>query len=1658
MTSSRSGDIAIIGMACLFPQAPDLQSYWRNIISKRDGITDPTVSGDVDGMYDPQSNDDTHLYCKRGGYLGKLASFEPLGFGIMPKAINAGEPDQWLALKVCRDALNDAGYRDAIPERNRTAVVLGKGNYLNRGNAAVVQRGAFIEQMLEVLRHLHPEYTEGELQRIRLELKTQLPSFDADTVPGLIPNIVAGRIANRLDLMGPAYTIDAACASSLVAVDLGAQYLASHECDLAVAGGVHVTTQLQIRQVFCRLGALSRAETIRPFDRKADGTLIGEGVGALILKRLPDAVRDGHRIYAVVKGLGVASDGRGLSVTAPRLQGEVLALERAYNKAGIEPRSIALIEAHGTGTPVGDATEVAAIMQVLGKRARPLPWCALGSVKSMFGHLMPAAGMAALIKTALALYHKTLPATMNVTEPLNDFQSPDCALVLNTETRPWVHANLPSPRRAAVNAFGFGGINAHAILEEAPDPVSTRRKQLLFAWDSELFVFSGMDRADLHSAMNRFREFLNDASGGDLKDLAFTLNTGESGGDCKLAIVASSHADLKSKIDKALMRLSEPSCRQIRDPQGVYYFERRLAQEGKLAFVFPGEGSQFPGMLSDLCMIFPEVMNQFDLADRAYTQAGADILPSEFIFPASGLTEKDAALAKQRLWGMDGAISAILTANSALFELLTNLGIRPDCVLGHSTGEFSAMMASGMLDLDCLQNQLQFGEDLYRVYISSARESNVDVSLLAVGTDSQTVEEVLNKTGGLVLIAMDNCPLQTVISGDPDSVERAMRELQSRGVICEGLSFNRPYHTPAFSSFIEPLRKLLSRWVVNPPAVPAYTCATKTWFPSELDEIRNVAAEQWVRPVAFRETVEAMYADGVRIFVEVGARGNLSSFILNTLRGRAFLALPTAPENKSSITALHHLLGILSAQGLTLELDHLYSQRDPQKIQLKGAPATDPNLKHAVPIPISLDWPVVQISRQRGTALRHNSALPAAAGRAEAPQRTAQEIAPLALPEQNTMRLPGSALNGGTRVLATEPKVKAVMSTHLQTMDKFLVLQQDLMRNYLSRKGSAAPPTFTEASANGRNQPSDLALPIEKPPAKSNAHGAGQDLSNKPLISAVPSIIPGKRAIAECVLDVSEHIYLKDHTFARDISAIDPTANGLPVQPLTMSLEFMAETASLVANGPALIAIKNVRAQKWIVPESGPILLSATAELSSREKGEVFVRMYEISPNPTDSPQPRAWAVEASFQFATQYPTAPSVQIPTSGAEPSKWPEGRVYKDAMFHGPVFRGVRSIDWVEDKEIQGTLSVPVRSHLLASDANPQFLLDPVLLDAAAQTIGVWVQTRSPDHLFFPFFIKQISFFAAPLEPGETAKSLARLKNTDNDQLSADLAVIFADGRVCLQIESWTNRRFRIPARYQRFWLAPAQSYLSEVWQASGLEMRRLDSTLLPVGILEIGGGIWGRTLAHSVLSRSEEQFWKSTNFSESRRIEWLCGRIAAKDAVRRYVRDRYGLTLCPADIEIWPDDKGRPRIRGAWVDRVPVPPAVSISHSGEFVAAAAVDGFESVGIDIEPITRLAKLKSGDHEFLLSPKESSILAALPARHDAIWRLRAWCAKEAAAKALGCGLGSGFLSLAIENIDASSGAFVIHSAESSCNLQVSTAVDQELVIATCLQKKEQI
>ena len=1074
--------VAIIGMACLFPGAADVDAFWANVLAKVDSVSDPPPgSWDTSIHYDPDSTDSDRIYAKRGGYIAHMATFDPLKHGIPPSAVG-GEPDQWLALDIARRALDDAGYADlAADVRHKTAVILGRGALPNVGSLTAIQHGLIVSQTLEIVKRLNPELPPERLEAIRTALRASLPDFGPDTAPGFVANLIVGRIANRLDLMGSNLTVDAACASSHMAIEIGISQLRNRTADLVLAGGSHVSTPVPMLGLFSQLGALSRAERIRPFDKDADGTLLGEGIGMVVLKRLAEAERDGDRIYSVIRGVGVASDGKAVGVMAPRVEGEELAIRRAYELANVPPDSVELIEAHGTGTIVGDQVEIQALGRVLGKRQTALPTIALGSVKSMIGHLVPAAGIAAIIKTSLALYHKMLPPTLNVDEPNPEFALAESPLYINTSLRPWINGR-DHPRRAGVSAFGFGGVDAHVVLEEHTAADSQRPLDHLPAWETEVVAITADTRIELAeraAALGRQVEALAGRRRPPrLQDVAYSINRAASidGTSAVLGVVAGSLSDLQFKLTRAADRLSDPTRTRIKEASGIFYTDDPLAGRGKVCFLLPGEGARYENMLADLCVSLPMVRETFDTADRYFRERGRPIVPSDYVFPRSTFTDDERQSAQRMLADMDNAVSAVLIADEALLRVMDALGVRADGVVGHSVGEFAALRAAGVLGNEADGAEMGF----YDMLVEAGRPRPVEdgivpATLVAIGGGRDDVESMID--GRSAQVVADNCHHQVVVAVDTERLEGLLESVKQRGMLAERLPFDRGYHTAQFTPLASRLRAALGKLQLHEPAVPVYSCATGRPYAGD---IAALASEQLARPVEFRRTIEQMHDDGYRIYIEVGPRGSLTTFVEDILRGREFTAVAVNQARLSGVSQLNQAMAMLAAEGVMIDVELVHRHRGSREVDLESA-AVESETSSAVLLP--LGFPAMTLNTEAvglqsvGSAAIVSSDAPAR--RSEVPSDSG-DAAPPTVP---------ALVNGDLAEVTTR---------FLETMDHFLEVQQQVMLQHLAATGGHSssldghlPALDRHASAlDGHASALDGRLPAVHGRSSSGGNGA----------------------------------------------------------------------------------------------------------------------------------------------------------------------------------------------------------------------------------------------------------------------------------------------------------------------------------------------------------------------------------------------------------------------------------------------------------------------------------------------------------------------------------------------------------------------------------------
>ncbi|MGH3965972.1 MAG: beta-ketoacyl synthase N-terminal-like domain-containing protein, partial [Pseudonocardiaceae bacterium] len=1014
-------DVAIIGMGCLLPKAPTLDAYWQNILDKVDAITEiPADRWDWQQYFDPDPKAPDKIYSRWGGFLDKIP-FDPVRYGMPPTSLRSIEPMQLLTLEAVRAALDDAGYLDRPFPRQQTGVVLGAGGLGDLGNQYSVRSA-----LPAVVGAVAPD------------VLAALPTWTEDSFPGILPNVAAGRVANRFDFGGINHTVDAACASSLAAVYLAVRELEAGTADVMIAGGADTMQSPFGYLCFSKTPALSPRGRCRPFDASADGIVISEGIGIVVLKRLADAERDGDRIYAVIKGIGGSSDGRDKGLTAPRPEGQALALERAYAKAGFSPATVGLIEAHGTGTVVGDRTEVQTLTRFFGAAGAPPQGCAIGSVKSMIGHTKGSAGVAGLIKVTLGLHHKVLPPTLGVERPNTTAGFAAGPFYVNSESRPWLRTPDSPPRRAGVSAFGFGGTNFHLAVEEYADDYLPNAAAPVQAWPSELFCWTAGSHAELAENLDALEHALNAAGAQPaLRELARAVWVPEAGSRARLAIVATSIGDLRAKLATVRDVLAGGTAGSW-DRAGVYLTTEPLADEGTVAFLYPGQGSQHPDMLRDLAICFPEVREAFEHADAALA-GGADRPLSAAVFAPPGFGPDDAQARASALTRTDRAQPALGAAGMGLSRLLAAVGVAPSMTAGHSYGEYVALCRAGVLDEDALY---RLSEARGRSIIEAA-EGDLG-TMAAVSADPARVRDVLgcDMDGGSadVWIANLNAQQQTVISGTRDGIDRALERLTGAGIAAQLLTVACGFHSPLVAPARDRFAAELAGVEFAAPVLPVYANTSAAPYPTEPDGIRGLLADHLVQPVRFAEQIEQMYTAGARLFVEVGPRAVLTGLVGQVLGARPHLAVPTQGPGHG-LTALQHALAQLHAHGVELDLERLYRGRVTRLLRLDAladdlAPAPRPATTWLVDGGSARPWG--EVGTEVNTAVEH-------------PGNGHPEIPLPRAPESST--LPGDGAGG-------------MVLQFQQLMSKFLDTQQEVMTAYLSGADPAgratpnvAPPT-----------------------------------------------------------------------------------------------------------------------------------------------------------------------------------------------------------------------------------------------------------------------------------------------------------------------------------------------------------------------------------------------------------------------------------------------------------------------------------------------------------------------------------------------------------------------------------------------------------------------
>jgi phthiocerol/phenolphthiocerol synthesis type-I polyketide synthase E len=812
-------EIAVIGMAGRFPGAGDLEAFWRNL---RDGVESISTFTDEElaaAGVDPEVMRDP-AYVRVGGIVEGIERFDAAFFGYYPREAQIIDPQQRILLECAWEALEDAGYDPLRGERS-IGVFAGAGtnHYL-----------AHLQADREIAASI--DYYQLHLANYKDYLTT--------------------RIAYKLNLTGPCVTVQTACSTSLVAVHAACQSILAGECRMALAGGVTVSVPQRVGYRWVEGGVLSPDGRCRAFDARAGGTVGGEGAGLVVLKRLEDALADGDPVRAVIRGSAVNNDGaRKMGFTAPSVEGQAMVIRMAHAAAEVPPDTITYVEAHGTGTTLGDPIEMAALTEAFRAGTDRTGFCAVGSLKTNIGHADVAAGVAGLIKTVLALEHAQLPASLHFDRANPEIDLENGPFRVNERTRPWTADG--HPRRAGVSSFGLGGTNAHVVLEEAPAPPPAGGVP---GW--RLLGISAKTRTALEAATDRLADHLERHPGLGMDDVAYTLEVGRHPFAHRRAVLCGDSED-------AVRALRTRAPRQV--STGAHEGGSR-----PVVFMFHGQGAQYVGMGAGLYRTEPVFREQVDLcAELLRPHLGLDL--RDVLYPAEGTDGEEAA---RRLGQTSVTQPATFVVEHALARLWMERGVRPEAMIGHSFGEYTAACLAGVLRL----------EDALSLVAARGRlvQALPPGAMLAVSLPEAELAPFLD---GDVVLAASNAPDRCVAAGPAEAVARAQARLEARDVECRRLLISHAFHCPLVEPVLDSFAAELRRARMEPPRIPYLSNLTGTWIRDE----EATDPEYWVRhtrnTVRFSEGVAELLRDPERIFLEVGPGGTFGKLLARHAPGAA---------------------------------------------------------------------------------------------------------------------------------------------------------------------------------------------------------------------------------------------------------------------------------------------------------------------------------------------------------------------------------------------------------------------------------------------------------------------------------------------------------------------------------------------------------------------------------------------------------------------------------------------------------------------------------------------------------------------------------------------------------------------------------------------------
>lgn len=1058
----------------------------------------------------------------------------------------------------------------------------------------------------------------------------------------------------------------------------------------------------------------------------------------------------------------------------------------------------------------------------------------------------------------------------------------------------------------------------------------TSDRHLYDAFNSELCLIGAPNDDMLADEIKRVIHFLEHAPEVSLEDVAYTCACSARRMPSVIAVVAASVHDLRDRLTAAHKKLLSHANR-IREKSGTYFFRDRLRPQGRIAFLFPGAVSFYPDMLRDLCLVFEDCRSAFDELEEALQTRDAETFsPADYIFPPAACYHSDAGVFSAHAFSE--SLIATHAANTALFRLFERMGITADGIAGFSGGDFAALEVAGVYGALTRSKRIVFMREGYRMLTSLVDRDDLPacVMLSLLDAPHELIDTLLEKYPGRMVLAFFHSPRQQTIAFTPEILKEVTATLHKAGVKTVTVPIDRPFNTPWCAKVLPPIRQFLAHWVRHAPKIPVYSCATATRLAAQPRTIQRLMADQWTSPILFDDTIRQMYEDGFRIFIELGARGNMTNAIDEILKNQAHQAVAVNRIHRSGLTQLQHALGMLAAQGVQLDLTMLHRQR--RRHRLDFSKPLSVTVRDEDELRLSAQLPVLSVFSPSGEFLTTS--------------RTTPEQARKAMPVISDRR------------------------------------RFDFGADF----------------------------PL---------------LANAEIREEQPGIL----------MEIAKVITLNDYPFLRDyalgtsqLSYAEPDLKGLTILSLITGLEMMCEAARKLVPRRRVAQVDNLRAQRWVGFERGAVRIIIRAERIAWPDSRfsaVRVQLRDDTPNSAFT-----WPIiEATILLSATGTVNHAIQPPPlANPRPVNWSGHDIYPDRLFHGESLRIIRHVDLWSEEGIDFEVEVPGRAEAVRYTRIPLFSIWPLLLDGIVSSFSLWrSHEKFAGAISMPFRARRIIFYAASFTEGARLRGYLRLVSVTPRSHVVDIQISDGDGNLLIHIKGWEEICEHVPPDYHQFILHPSEKYLTGELPLSllgnpAVPVAASVATEIPFKIFENNQELWLKTLAGVLLSPTEREDWLEMQGATSRRVEWLFGRAAAKESVRRFLLKYHQARWTDADIPVWADDSGKPHALGPWREHTATKLDLSIAHTSRLIVAAVVANAR-IGIDIEAIGR--DLSEDFTKGVFTHAELELAAHTGEAPVAI--LRFWCAKEALSKALGTGIRYSPQDLLITAVDAVTGEIAI-------------------------------